>query len=179
MAQLKDLIVTGDTKLAGKTYGNLTGNADTASKLATSRTISLTGAVTGSGNFDGSGNLSIATSANNASLGQGRGTCDTAASTAAKVVALSNYALATGGIVSVKFTNAVPANATLNINSKGAKSIYYNGSAITAGIINAGDTATFIYDGTQYHVIAIDSIISKALKLSSYNSSTGTLYIVS
>ena len=102
-----------------------------------------------------------------------------AASTAAKVVALSNYALATGGIVSVKFTNAVPANATLNINSKGAKSIYYNGSAIKAGIINAGDTATFIYDGTQYHVIAIDSIISKALKLSSYNSSTGTLYIVS
>jgi len=40
------------------------GNADTATKLATARTISLTGAVTGSGSFDGSGNLSIATTVN-------------------------------------------------------------------------------------------------------------------
>lgn len=40
------------------------GNADTASKLATARTISLTGSVTGSGTFDGSGNLSIATTTN-------------------------------------------------------------------------------------------------------------------
>ena len=35
-----------------------------ADKLKTSRTISLTGSVTGSGSFDGSGNLSIATSTN-------------------------------------------------------------------------------------------------------------------
>ena len=41
--------------------GALSGNASSASKLATARTISLTGAVTGSGEFDGSGNLSIAT----------------------------------------------------------------------------------------------------------------------
>lgn len=40
---------------------NTSGNAATATKLATARTISLTGDVTGSGSFDGSGNLSIAT----------------------------------------------------------------------------------------------------------------------
>ena len=40
------------------------GNSDTATKLATARTISLTGSVTGSGSFDGSGNLSIATTTN-------------------------------------------------------------------------------------------------------------------
>ena len=40
------------------------GNADTATKLETARTISLTGSVTGSGSFDGSGNLSIATTTN-------------------------------------------------------------------------------------------------------------------
>lgn len=40
------------------------GNADTATKLAAARTISLTGSVTGSGSFDGSGNLSIATTTN-------------------------------------------------------------------------------------------------------------------
>ena len=41
-----------------------TGNAETATKLANARTISLTGSVTGSGSFDGSGNLSIATTTN-------------------------------------------------------------------------------------------------------------------
>ena len=41
-----------------------TGNAETATKLANERTISLTGSVTGSGTFDGSGNLSIATTTN-------------------------------------------------------------------------------------------------------------------
>ena len=44
--------------------GNLSGNAATATKLAAARTISLTGSVTGSGSFDGSGNLSIATTTN-------------------------------------------------------------------------------------------------------------------
>ena len=43
---------------------NLIGNAATATKLATARTISLTGSITGSGTFDGSGNLSIATTTN-------------------------------------------------------------------------------------------------------------------
>lgn len=42
----------------------LNGNASTATKLQTARTISLTGSVTGSGSFDGSGNLTISTSTN-------------------------------------------------------------------------------------------------------------------
>ena len=42
----------------------ITDNVASASKLATTRTISLTGSVTGSGSFDGSGNLSIATTTN-------------------------------------------------------------------------------------------------------------------
>ncbi len=43
---------------------SLNGNANTATKLETARTISLTGSVTGSGIFDGSGNLSISTTTN-------------------------------------------------------------------------------------------------------------------
>lgn len=93
----------------------------------------------------------------NASLGQGYGTCSTAAATKAKVVSLSSYALTVGGIVAVKFDQAVSvAGATLNINSKGAKNIYYRGALITADIIEAGDLVTFIYDGTQYQVLSID-----------------------
>ena len=91
-------------------------------------------------------------------LGIGYGTCTTAAATAAKAATLSNYALVTNGTVAIKFTNAVPANATLAINGKTAKNIYYRGAAITAGIINAGDTATFFYNGSQYHVIAVDNV---------------------
>lgn len=90
------------------------------------------------------------------SLGFGLGTCDTAAATAAKVVTLASYNLRTGGYVTVKFTYDVPANATMNINSKGAKAIYYRGAAITAGKIKAGDRATFVYNGTQYELVSND-----------------------
>ena len=90
-------------------------------------------------------------------LGFGYGTCTTAEATAAKVASLALYNLVKNGIVSVKFTYAVPANATLNINNRGAKNIFYRGAKITAGIISAGDIATFVYDGTQYQLIAVDS----------------------
>lgn len=43
---------------------NLVGNAATASKWATARTITLTGSVTGSVSIDGSGNVSLATTTN-------------------------------------------------------------------------------------------------------------------
>lgn len=58
-------IPMGDGTGASGTWGiNISGNAATATKLATARTISLTGSVTGSGSFDGSSNLSIATTTN-------------------------------------------------------------------------------------------------------------------
>ena len=91
----------------------------------------------------------------NLSLGQGYGTCSTAEATLAKTVSLSDYSLTKGGIVSIRFTYDVPANATLNINNTGAKAIYYNNVAIKNGVISAGDTVTFIYD-TYYRLISID-----------------------
>jgi len=50
-------ITTGT--LVANIEGGLIGNADTATALATARTISLTGDVSGSTSFDGSGNVSI------------------------------------------------------------------------------------------------------------------------
>lgn len=96
-----------------------------------------------------------------ATLGQGYGTCTTGATTAAKVVTLSSYELVTGGIVSVKFDNAVGASATMNINGKGAKPIYYRGSAIVTGVIGAGDVTTFIYDGSKYIYLGTDNALSR------------------
>ena len=54
----------GPWKAVAYTDSNISGNAATASKLATARNIALTGAVTGNANFDGSGNISIDTSVN-------------------------------------------------------------------------------------------------------------------
>ena len=57
-------IGSSDKKYANIYSTNFVGNASTATKLSTARTIALTGSVTGSGTFDGSGNLSIATTTN-------------------------------------------------------------------------------------------------------------------
>ena len=35
--------------------------------------------------------------------------------------------------------------------------------AITANVIQAGDTATFIYDGTNYHLLAVDRVMAGAV----------------
>lgn len=51
--------VNGSTGVVNIT--TITGNSGTATKLQTSRTIALSGGVTGSGQFDGSGNLTITT----------------------------------------------------------------------------------------------------------------------
>ena len=51
--------------LTGNVTGNLTGNAGTATKLATARTITLSGDVSGSTTFDGSGNKTITTTVAN------------------------------------------------------------------------------------------------------------------
>lgn len=113
----------------------VSGNAGTATKLATARTIDGV-------SFNGSAAIIH------------YGTCDTAAATAAKVVALTGFTLVTGAKVAVKFavTNTA-ANPTLNVNSTGAKAIYYRGAAITAGYLAANRTYEFVYNGTQYELV--------------------------
>lgn len=81
--------------------------------------------------------------------------CTTAATTAAKVATLSDYNLVNGGLVVVYFQYDVPAQATLNINSQGAREIHFGSSRIAAGVIKAGDKCLFIYNG-NYMLIAID-----------------------
>lgn len=82
------------------------------------------------------------------------GTCSTAADTAAKVVACTGFALVTGAEITVKFTvTNTAANPTLNVNSTGAKAIYYRGAAISAGYLAANRTYTFRYNGAQYELV--------------------------
>lgn len=82
--------------------------------------------------------------------------CTTNAEIAAKTATSSqNYSLRDFGIVCVRFNNAVPADATLNVNSTGAKQIKFKNANIVDGVIETGDTVAFAYDGTSYNIISI------------------------
>lgn len=110
-------------------------NAASATKLATPRNINGM-------SFDGTVNRF------------NYGTCSTAAGTAAKTVSCSGFSLATGSEITVKFTvTNTAANPTLNVNSTGAKAIYYNGASISAGYLKANKTYSFRYNGTQYDLV--------------------------
>lgn len=118
--------------------------------------------------LDANGNLSVNvpwhdTTYTNKQLGQGYATCATAEATLEKIASLTGYVLAECGVVAVRFTNAVPARALLNVNGTGTRAMYYYGTAIRAGIIQAGDTATFMYDGVHYHVLAVDRVNKTAV----------------
>lgn len=83
-------------------------------------------------------------------LNNGYFECSTAANTAAKVVSATGYVLRAGGSIKIKMTYAnTAANATLNINSTGAKPLFYNNER--ASSINSweeGETIVVYYDGT-------------------------------
>ena len=113
----------------------VSGNAGSATKLATARTIDGV-------SFNGTANITHF------------GTCSTAAGTAAKVVSCTGFTLASGAKITVKFTvTNTAANPTLNVNNTGAKAIMYRGAAISAGYLAANRVYTFIYDGTDYELI--------------------------
>lgn len=140
-------------------YQNILPNTITANTNitlpATSGTLALTSSnITGSSakwttarNING---MSVDGSANRINYGK----CSTAAATAAKTVACTGFALITGSEITVKFTvTNTAANPTLNVNSTGAKPIYYRGAAISAGYLAANRTYTFRYNGTQYELV--------------------------
>lgn len=92
------------------------------------------------------------------------GTCSTSASTQTKAVTLSNstgWALVTGVVVAVKFTYTNTYNSTtstpckLNVNSTGAKNIYYGNTATPTGTNplafgRANCVNQYVYDGTNW-----------------------------
>lgn len=86
------------------------------------------------------------------------GTCTTAAATAAKVITVSadqDFKLTVGALVMVKFSYSNTANnVTLNVNSTGAKSIYYNNAVYTtSGNFVCGYANThfvYMYNGANW-----------------------------
>lgn len=103
--------------------------------------------------------------------------CDTAGDTSAKTVTAAGYVLpATGGSVKIKMANRnTVANATLNINSTGAKPLYYNGQR--AGVGNTWDTNEIIevfYDGAKYQAYNVAGCNGDGVfDISAYNLTDG------
>lgn len=90
----------------------------------------------------------------NKTAGVNYATCETAASTAAKTVSITGLTSLTTGIrLLVKMTNINTAsNATLNINSLGAKPLYYdNELASSDNSWEAGEVIDVYYDGTNFY----------------------------
>lgn len=114
---------------------DITGNAGTATKLATARNINGI-------SFDGSANRT------------NFAVCSTAAATAAKTVSCTGFTLITGAEITVFFnTTNTAANPTLNVNNTGAKPIFYRGAAISAGYLAANRIYTFRYTGSAYSLV--------------------------
>ena len=83
-------------------------------------------------------------------------TCSSDATAVTKAVTLTGFVLATGASLKVKFTNGNTAtDATLQINTNTAKAIYYQGAAVTSGLIVANATIELVYNGTQFDIVGI------------------------
>ena len=88
----------------------------------------------------------------------GQGVCSTAMNTVNKTVEIQGFELVNGSIISVKFERGIYVdNATLNVNQTGAKPIYAVGSPIANNVVKNNDVCLFMYNGTSYNLLAIDS----------------------
>lgn len=85
------------------------------------------------------------------------GTSSTSATTQAKTSTIDNFVLTKGAVVYITFSTAntySSAKITLNVNSTGAKDVYYNNAATSATNLlpwDAGETLIFIYSGSYYY----------------------------
>lgn len=185
-------INTATTITAANFVGPLQGNADTATKLQTARNIALTGAVTGNVNFDGSGNVSIATTHTAdpvitlTGAVTGSGTMTNLGSVSIATTATADPTLTLTGDVtgSATFTNL--GNATLTAvvanDSHTHDGRYYTETESDARFVNtAGDTMTgnlVIDAGTSSSLnIISDDAGQSVLNLYGASQGTGRIYV--
>lgn len=96
------------------------------------------------------------------------GTSPTSGGTTTKVVTTNggNFERVNGAYVVVTFDNANTGSVSLNVDGTGSKYAYYNGSRLndSNGNFSAGETVTFMYDGTYYQRLDTDTDDTSILK---------------
>lgn len=114
------------------------GSATSAEKLATARTISLTGDVAGSVSFDGSGDASISTSVTSM-----HGVTASSDDGVAYTAIVDGITALTAGVsfIMIPSRSSASTTPTLNVNSLGAKGLRMRGSTATGTAMTAAITA--------------------------------------
>ena len=138
MASLKDLIVLGPARFLDKLYGNLEGNATTATKLQTARTLTLGNS---SINFDGSENKTFNLTVSNAWTGgttAGPTLSTTVNGVTGTAVAIPSASSAASGVVTIA-----------DQSFRGMKTFY---GAVRGYMYNLNNNApAFIFDKPSSH----------------------------
>lgn len=90
----------------------------------------------------------------------GSGYCEGTKNGSAITATIAGFKLTKGGVIVLKMSSALPENATLNINSTGAKPIYWeNGTALRGmDMANVASANTWIlmYDGDHYVICGVN-----------------------
>lgn len=188
------------TVTATKFKGALSGNASTASKWATARTLTLTGSVTGSVSIDGSGNVSLATTTNHTHSYIPLSGATLSASAVIKfpasagTIAASDPMAITYGRISAYGTLCINANTdnsgteyVILTAGKGLSSSTSDGLAIGtstltwqgANVITSSNYSSYITNVTQWKVTSTNpSTTSTDSNLQAYNAPNSRLYWV-
>jgi hypothetical protein len=149
-------------RLVANLTGELTGNASTATKLATARTISITGDATWTVTFDGSANvtagLTLANSGVTAgSYGLAGSVPQITFDAKGRATAAANVAISITASQVSNFTSAVQAI----IDTTGAVANVGDGESIVFAVthnLNSRDVIVQIYDNTTYDTIYTDVV---------------------
>lgn len=122
----------------------ITGNAGTATKLQTARTITLSGDVTGSTNFDGSNDVTVTTTVAN----------DSHSHTNATITSIDASKI-TSGVIDIE---RLPKGALERLVIVANQSERY---ALTADDVQEGDTVKQEDTGVMYFVVDIDNLANE------------------
>jgi hypothetical protein len=149
-------------RLVANLTGELTGNASTATKLATARTISITGDATWTVTFDGSANvtagLTLANSGVTAgSYGLAGSVPQITFDAKGRATAAANVAISITASQVSDFTSAVQAI----IDTTGAVANVGDGEAIAFAIthnLNSRDVIVQLYDNASYDTVYADVV---------------------
>lgn len=148
--------VAGNVTFSGTLTGDLTGNADTATALATARDIALTGDVTGSASFDGTGNASIT-----AAIGTGV-IVNADINASAAIVDTKLATISTAGKVANTATTATSANTASAIVARDGSGDFAAGVITGTRLNNSGTTITL--RGVTYTLPAADGTSGQVLQ---------------